>query len=556
MPHRSRSRASLAALAPLSAVILTAACVSGPGSADSSATSPPTEQSSAPRPPGTSVDPPAPPGSGSRDPLGPRDPGEHAELSAWRLCGAPFECATLTVPRDWTDVDGPTLALAVIRHPASGAAGGGDRDDDPPSAPPLLLNPGGPGGSGVSFLRGFVGGGLPAGLAERFDLVSWDPRGTGASERIDCTDDAELLELEVDPTPDDADELAAYRAEADATAAACVEQVGPLLTQVGTRATVRDMEALRSALGGDELTYVGYSYGTTIGLEYLRLYPDRVRAMVLDGVTAPGVDPFEDTLTQARGFERTLDAYLAGCATRPRCPLGPDPKATLLDLTARVDASPVPADYRIEAPGAADREGSLGPGELAIGIASALYTTASWSTLDTGFAELLAPEPSGRTLLALRDEYLGRAPDGSWADDHDARAAIRCADQAERPSRPEGDLDRTEGWADELPFWGAWFASGAPGCWGLPAAIEPLEPLERAALADAPPVVVVGSTQDPATPYSQARDVAELLPEAILVTFDGAEHTVYRRLTECVDAPLTRYLIDLVAPTDGLRCDP
>jgi pimeloyl-ACP methyl ester carboxylesterase len=478
----------------------------------------------------------------SGEDVGPGQPADLAALSPWAPCAGSFECATLTVPRDWADPDGETLEIAVTRHPAAGERIGS-----------LLLNPGGPGASGVDFVQSFVDTALPAGLDQRFDVVSWDPRGTGGSNRIDCTTDEEWLEPETDPTIEDDADIEAIRAEAAEAVTACEAEAGDLLDVVGTRATVRDLDALRGVLGDDALTYVGYSYGTTIGMEYLRLYPDRVRAMVLDGVTVPGVEPVADTHVQAQGFERTLDAYLADCPSRSDCPLGADPKATLLGLVDRLEAERIPASYQL-GDDAEPRQGDLGVGELYIAVAASLYDDAAWPTLDQGLAEALADEPQGRTLLAIRDQYLGRGADGTWVDDSDARGTIRCADQVARSAEPEGDLTVAEDWAAELPFWGAWFGAGLPGCWGAPAAVDPLLPLADGDLTGVPPVVIIGTTNDPATPYEQAEDAARIIEGSVLVTYEGDVHTAYRSLSDCVDDAATAYLVDLTVPEAGLTC--
>lgn len=486
------------------------------------------------------------PATGGADPSTPApdiEPAAHASLSPWAPCAGSFECATLTVPRDWADPDGATVDLAVSRSPAAG---------DPIGS--LLLNPGGPGASGVEFVQGFVGGGLPDGLDGRFDIVSWDPRGTTGETRVDCTTDEDWLEPDLDPTPDDQADIDAIRSQAEEAVEVCTAAAGDLLPLVGTRATVRDLDALRALLGDDLLTYVGYSYGTTIGMEYLRLFPERVRAMVLDGVAVPGVDPVEDTHVQAQGFERTLDAYLADCARRPTCPLGTDPKGDLIALVDQLEDERVPADYELQADGSEPREGSVGAGELYIGVAASLYDTSGWELLDQGLTELMADPPTGRTILALRDSYLGRQADGTWLDDADARGAIRCADQVERSEQPEGDLSLVDAWSAELPFWGAWFAGGLPGCWGSPPAVDPLLPLADGDITDAPPVVVLGTTNDPATPFEQAEDAARIITGSVLVTYEGDVHTAYRGLSACVDDAVTAYLVDLTAPPAGLTC--
>lgn len=474
------------------------------------------------------------------DERGPADPADHATLGPWEGCRGKYECATLTVPRDWSDVDGATIGLAVMRQPATG-----DRIGS------LVVNPGGPGASGRDFLESFRS--LPDGLDERFDVVSWDPRGTGGSERIDCTSDEEWLEPEVDPTPEDAADVEAIREELRQSLDRCLATAGDLLPLVGTRSTVRDLDALRGALGDDQLTYLGYSYGTAIGIDYLRLYPGRVRAMALDGVLLPGADPVADAHAQARGFERTLDAYLAGCSDRPGCPLGDDPQATLLALVERLEEERLPASY---AAGAAPRQGTVGVGELYVAVASSLYSRPGWSDLDRILAEALGAPARAPGILLARDRYFGRAPDGSWDDDIDARGAILCADQTARATAPEGDGDRAGEWGEELPFWGRWFAVGLPGCWGLPAAVEPQASITDGPIPTAvPPVVLVGSTDDPATPYEQAEEAHRAIPGSHLVTYVGAEHTAYRRLTPCIDDPVTAYLVDLAPPENGLRCE-
>lgn len=518
------------AVAPLVVAVL-AGCVGG-GDAATPDASPPTEGT---RPGGGPV-------PALVDDRGPAHPADHATLGPWEGCRGAFSCGTLTVPRDWADVDGPTIDLAVMRQAATGDRVGS-----------LVVNPGGPGASGRDFLEAFRS--LPAGLSERFDLVTWDPRGTGGSQRVDCTSDEEWLEPEVDPTPEDTADVTAIREELRHGVDRCLDAAGDLLPLVGTRSTVRDLEALRGTLGDEPLTYLGYSYGTAIGIDYLRLYPDRVRAVVLDGVLLPGADPVADAHAQARGFERTLDAYLAGCSDRRACPLGDDPKDTLLDLVGRLEDERLPASYDLDTPGAAPRPGTAGVGELYVAVASSLYSRPGWDSLDRILAEALGDTPRASGILQVRDSYFGRAADGSWDADVDARAVILCADQAARAVAPEGDGDHADAWGEELPFWGRWFALGLPGCWGLPAAVEP-----QASLADGPvptavpPVVLVGSTDDPATPYEQAEEARRVIPGSHLVTYEGAEHTAYRRLTPCVDDPVTAYLVDLTPPEDGLRC--
>lgn len=470
----------------------------------------------------------------------------------WTACEGDLECADLEVPLDWSEPEGDMIELALVRQPATG--------DDPIGS--LLVNPGGPGEPGTDFLAMWLQmGQLPVQLQERFDLVSWDPRGTGDSAGVVCLSESEFLEPDTLPDIDDETERARVVEEEDQQRERCLQRQGDVIPYVGTRATVEDLDALRAALGDEGLTYVGFSYGTTIGLEYLRVHPDRVRAMVLDGIALPGSDPVGTTRAQMRSFEDNLDRFLEDCREDPGCDLGdPDPRAALLDLLEDLaDGTRLPASYTLpdESGTTHRREGTLGYTEAVTGIAAALYDTESWIVLRSGLQAATRPDdPDGHILLMLRDLLRGRQLDGTWNHSAEANTAIRCADQTERADSYFGDPDRIESWADDLPVFGRFGAAGLPGCHGWPEAIDPLEELTADDLADAPGVVVVNSEHDAATPYQNALTVRGLLPEVSLVTWGGEDHTSFAGGIGCVDDAVVPYLVDLVMPPAEVRCDP
>ena len=456
----------------------------------------------------------------------------------------------MPVPLDRSDPSSATIDLALIRKPA--------RKPHPIGS--LLLNPGGPGQPGSEFLRQLLASGtFPSALLDRFDVMSWDPRGTGDSAGIACLTVEDFTEPEPLPYPPTAAERSKVEAQAAAQRKRCFDSDGDVIPHVGTLATVEDLDAIRTAVGDDALTYVGFSYGTTIGLEYLSLHPDTSRAIVLDGVALPGTDPVTTTRAQMASFEDNLNRFLDACRTDRSCTFGgDDPHAALMAFLDRLATGVrIPASYSLPDPSGVrhTRTGTLGYTEAVNGIAAALYNVDTWSILRTGLVEATrSTDPDGHTLLMLRDLLVGRQVDGTWNHSVEANQAISCADQSERATSLFGDPARIRAWSKELPVFGAFGAAGLPGCYRWPAAIAPLAELTKHDLATAPAVVVVNSAHDPATPYANARVAHRLLPGSRLVTWEGDDHTSFAGGHACIDDAVVPYLIEGELPAAGLRC--
>ena len=463
-------------------------------------------------------------------------------LTAWKDCDDGLQCATLEVPLDWDDPSGDTVSLAVIRKPAPISA---------QRIGSVVFNPGGPGEPGTDFLRQFIDGDrIPDGLGDRFDLVSWDPRGTGDSSGVRCITDEQAAEPDVDPTIDSPADVTAIDAEAATLLAGCEAESGDVWTHVGTRDTVRDLDALRAALGDEQLTYVGYSYGTTVGIEYGRMFPDHIRAMVLDGVALPATDPVEATHLQARSFEKNFDAFLDDCDNGRRAP-------SVVATRTRPSPTWSPSSRRAPAcPPTTRCPTRRGRCTAAAGPSGSASSTTRWRSRctrrRTGSRSTWPSRPPRRATASCSSTCATPSPaaadDGTWSHLPEANLAINCADQQVRADDADGDDSLRGAWAKELPLLGSVFATGTPGCFGVPAAEEPLTPLADGDLDDVPPVVVVGTTDDPATPYARSEELHDLLPEASLVTWDSADHTAYGRGSDCLDDPITNYLEELTAP--------
>lgn len=442
--------------------------------------------------------------------------------------GPAIECATIGVPVDHSDPNGPTIEIALARVEASG-------DDRIGS---LLFNPGGPGGSGIDLLAG-VAAIVPRELARRFDLVSFDPRGVGMSAPIDCDidfdDGISLL-----PEGDDAGWTDLVD-EARDLPERCSDATATLAPFVGTNSAARDLDAIRAALGDEQLTYVGFSYGTRLGATYAELFPDRVRALVFDGAVAPTADSTEIARGQAPAFDRALEAFAGACDRDADCAAGAsgatlDVYAELVNEIAEVGSFPTADDDRV-----------LTPGELQLGVVAALYSTQLWPILGDGLADA-AVRQDGTVLQALADSYTGRRADGTYDNRQVAGLAVNCADEATRP--PDATVRRQAEAIADLSRWFDDSLRADTGCIGTP---DPLDPVIIGPAAGAAPILVIGNTGDPATPYEWAVDLAAFLDDAVLYTVESDGHTAFLSVP-CVEQVVVDYLVDLELPSAGESC--
>ena len=429
----------------------------------------------------------------------------------WASCGdGGLECATVAVPVDHDDAAGPTVDLALVRLPASGEAVG-----------TIFVNPGGPGASGADFVRsGFR---LDPTTSNAYHLVGFDPRGVGASTSVGCRLDRADGPLP-DYSPDDRAEADALDDDARSFAQACQAAGSPLLAHVDTASVARDLDQLRQLVGDEQLHYYGFSYGTLIGLVYADLFPERVGHLVLDGVVDP-THTLPDLLRQqTAAFDDLFGELDAACATMT-CPDGGVTAAYDRVLTT-LEEGPV---------------GQVGPAELENASLLTLYDESLWPL----YAQALIEAEQGRydTLELLNDSFVSGV-------DFAAYAAVECLDSP----HPEG-AEAWDAFADELTGLSARFgpavANELRACAYWPVPPEPARNPVRA--PGAPPIVVIGSTDDPATPLENAERVAADLDDGRLVTVEGAFHTSYSS-SQCVRDLVEAYFGDGGPPPPDSRC--
>lgn len=454
---------------------------------------------------------------------------------AWERCREDFECATLTVPLDYADPAGRTLEIALLKEPA------GEPDRRLGS---LVVNPGGPGVPGTDYAAA-ASAQFSSAVTERYDVVGFDPRGTGDSAPVDCLSDEELDEyLAADPAPDTAAEV---RETVDLVAdfgRGCAERSGEVAAHVSTVETVRDLDVLRAALGEAELAYLGASYGTQIGALYAELFPQRVGRLVLDGAVDVSLDARGQALGQARGFETALRSYVQHCVDTADdgCFLGdsvPEGLATITGLLEDIDRKPLRTSDGRE----------LAAGDAFLGLVMPLYMRAYWDFLDRGLE--MALDGDGTVLMLMADAYASRGPDGYLDNSAEAQVAISCLDDPAGVA-PEQVPQEYAAFEEASPTFGRVFAWGLLGCADYP--LRASEPAPQVRGAGAAPILVIGTTRDPATPYAWAEALADQLESAVLVTRDGDGHTGYGAGNDCVDAVVDDYLLDGTVPEDGLRC--
>lgn len=451
----------------------------------------------------------------------------------WRQCDG-FECATARVPIDYADPAAGSIDLALKRSPATSGTAVGS----------LLINPGGPGASGVTLVDSAVET-FGDDVLAAYDVVGFDPRGVASSNPVTCLDDAakdELISADFDYSTDAG--IAAAEAAYAAFGAACAANTGPLLGHVDTVSAAKDLDVLRAALGDDALTYLGYSYGTLLGSTYAGLFPEHVGRMVLDGALDPALSSDELGLGQAAGFESALRAYVTDCQGGPECPLTgtvDEGLAQIGDLVERARRSPL-----------ATGGGRSLTGTLAFyGIAVTLYDNRAWPTLSDALTAALGND-DGSILLRLADAYNDRQEDGSFGTNStEAFLAVNCLDgtSSSDPAEMRAAAAKTE---EAAPTLGYYFSYGGVICtnWPYPPTGTPA-PITADGAA---PILVIGTTNDPATPYAWAQGLADELTSGVLLTYEGEGHTAYGRSNDCILGTVDAYLLAGTVPDDGKRC--
>ncbi|PND59372.1 alpha/beta hydrolase [Mycobacterium sp. ENV421] len=445
------------------------------------------------------------------------------------------ECGKIAVPVDYAKPDGPAATLALIRFPATGQKIGS-----------LIINPGGPGESGIEAASSIVEN-LPSSVRQGFDMVGFDPRGVGSSTpALWCNSDADNDRLRADPQVDYSPKGVEHiENETKAFVQRCVDKMGKdFLENVGTANVAKDLDALRAAVGDDKLTYLGYSYGTRIGSAYAEAYPDKVRAMILDGAVDPNADPIQADIDQAAAFQQAFNDYAADCVKDPSCPLGND-------ADKAVDVYRSLVDPLVDRPLPTSDPRGLGYSDAIIGTIMALYSPNLWRHLTQGLTEMTRGR--GDTMLALADMYMRRDARGHYTNATDARIAVNCVDQPPITDRQKV-IAEDKKMREVAPFMSYGdFTGHAPlstcAFWPVPPTSTP----HAVKAPGLPPVLVVSTTNDPATPYQAGVDLAKQLGGALL-TFKGTQHTVVFQGNTCVDNYAAAYLVDLKLPPPGATC--
>ncbi|MGQ0832260.1 MAG: alpha/beta hydrolase [Microthrixaceae bacterium] len=438
----------------------------------------------------------------------------------WSSC-AFGQCAKVQVPLDYREPNGRLIEIAVSRTRAKGDRIGA-----------LFVNPGGPGATGTDFAA-IVAGLLPTTLRDRFDIVGFDPRGVGDSNPVDCGVDTTTL-YSVDPTIETPADRTALLDVTKRYIDDCAIKFGDVLPYLSTRDVAKDMDVIRAAMGDAKLSFLGFSYGTAIGQVYADLFPSHVRSMILDGVLDLGPTGLQLADEQAAGFETALQRYTAYCDSGTECATSGDALGAVervLELAEKPGGIPAPS---------ADRP--AGRGEATLAVAVALYSRSMWERLDAALDAALGGD--GSKLVALADQYIG-------IGDFEIYFAVNCMDFAWPTGDPDAILRAAKETAKQSPHLGEALVTDYVRCADWPVPADPLQPITA---PGSPPILVVSTTGDPATPYAAGVAVAQRLERGVLVTNEGDGHTVVADGKPCIDEIVVRYLIDGATPPDGTTC--
>ncbi len=461
--------------------------------------------------------------------------GFYTQEVSWESCEESFSCAMIEVPLDYNDPGRSSIEIAAIRSAATGNPQG-----------TILVNPGGPGGSGVNIVKDSLDFVTSDRLREDYDILGFDPRGINRSSAVECyTDEEQDLARQESVPPDLPEEelLAVLTDEAAEYADLCAERTGELLGFVDTASAARDMDILRAVVSDEKLNYLGFSYGTQLGATYADLFPERVGRLVLDGAIDPSLSNEEITLGQALGFENAVRAYVADCQQGSACPYSgtvDDGVRQIQDLFDEVEREPLEA-----------RDGRLVPASTFVqGFILPLYDNANWPTLTQAVSAALDGDPT--SMLYLADLSADRRPGGAYATNSTAAfLAVNCLDYPMTSDPAQMAADEQELVATS-PTFGSFLAYGGVTCapWAYGPVLEPA-PLQA---EGADPILVIGTTGDPATPYAWSTALADQLDSGVHVTWEGEGHTAYGRSNDCVLDLVDSYFVDGTVPEDGTRC--
>jgi pimeloyl-ACP methyl ester carboxylesterase len=451
----------------------------------------------------------------------------------WRSCGE-NQCTRLTVPLDYAQPEGKAITLAVLRVPAT---------DRGRRVGQLVVNPGGPGASGVDYAAAGAGA-FGKKLTRYYDIVGFDPRGVGKSTPLACAGTKQTDEfLSADPDPDNPAEVATLDRLTRQYGEGCLTMSGDLAKRISTVEAAKDIDILRSALGERQLDYFGASYGTFLGATYADLFPTHVRRMVLDGAIDPALSYEQLTLGQAGGFQTALNAYLEDCIRRGNCVVGDtvaEGGRRIRELLDQIDGKPLPTNDGRE----------LTEGLAAYGVILPLYVKKYWPLLTAALKEAIE-KGRGDRLLLLADAYTSRGKNAYTDNSTAALYAVNCLDHSD--SIPSSQVpSHVAEFEKASPTFGRSFAYGLSTCSSWP--VKSGNRTKALDAAGAPPIVVVGTTRDPATPYAWAKALASELDSGVLVSRDGDGHTGFDQGNSCVDNAVEKYLLAGVVPQDGLSC--
>ncbi|SNV19175.1 Tripeptidyl aminopeptidase precursor [Dermatophilus congolensis] len=470
----------------------------------------------------------------------------YTQKPVWETCsdnseGASAKCAWVKVPIDYSKPDGKTVKLRVLKVAANGAKNG----QAPRGA--LLVNPGGPGASATQYamMADFIVSGT---IRKNYDIVGFDPRGVGKSSPMKCLDDASMdAVMGADPTPDDQREIEIAYGGLAKMGKGCQQKYPDLVGHVSTAEAARDMDVVRSVLGQPKLNYLGKSYGTYLGATYAGLFPKNVGNMILDGVMPPDLTSEQVSLGQAAGFESATRAWAKSCTSSGKCPLGNDVESVmkgLKDFFKQLDSKPLPVSGN-------PRIKELTEGWATIGVAQAMYTKTYWDTLTEALQS--AKDGDGTPLFALASEYASRDDNGEYENNTmQVINAVNCLDRgAQRWDEAQLKSKKAE-FESKAPVWGGMMSFGGNSCaaWPVPATGK----IDKVSAQGSGPIVVIGTTRDPATPYEWAKRLHDQLSNSRLISHEGDGHTAYKTGSSCVDQAVDGYLMNGTPPKDGLSC--